>query len=120
MDPRVYRSSVPPRAEAGDRIRTRRAEARLPDTDGMKDVTGPQGDDRMRHRPPRRSPTDPLRDRLGQPSSLGVVRAERLLEIREPGAVLEVEEISVRRGPRNDIPAASELEVLIRLIELDD
>ena len=51
----------------------------------------------------------------GEVLALGVVRAGGLLEVREPGPVLDVEQ--VLPVPREDVRAAGELVVLVRLVD---
>ena len=60
---------------------------------------------------------DLRRDLAAQVAPLGVESAERILEVREPGSVLDVEQRRPLDGPGNDVRPARELVVLVRLVD---
>ena len=68
-------------------------------------------------RQPRGPRSETLGHRRREVLPLGVVRAGRLLEVGEAGPVLDVEQVLA--VPREDVRAARELVVLVRLVDRD-
>ena len=60
-----------------------------------------------------------LGDAVRQIGALRVVRANRLLQVRETRPVLDMEQRPIGQRPRHQIPAACELVVLVRLVDRD-
>ena len=82
----------------------------------MQHLRRPEAGHDVGHAPPApRADAGAVRDAAGQVLALGVVRPGGLLEVGEPGPVLDVEQ--VLPVPREDVRPAGELVVLVRLVD---
>ena len=59
-------------------------------------------------------------ERLAEVRAFGVVTSGRLLNIRKPRSVLDMEQRSLFEIPRHEVGTPSELVVLVRLVNADD
>jgi hypothetical protein len=82
----------------------------------MQHLRAPQRDDDVSLARPARD-AEPIAERLRQERALVVVRAGHVLEVREAGAILDVQQGAALEVPGDDIGPSRELVVLIRLVD---
>ena len=85
----------------------------------MEDLGAPQPDENMNDRAPTAADLEPVREDRGQIGPFGVEGARGLLDVRELGSILDVEQGTPVSVPRDDIGPAGELVVLIGLVDRD-
>ena len=93
-------------------------EARSSKTQRVDHLGRPQSDDHVRLAAPAEN-ADSVAKRAGQVRALRVERAGHLLEVGEARPVLDVQQGPRVNVPRDEIRAAGELVMLIRLVDAD-